>query len=61
MPYDPHLLASWSQFYEAILSAPPPAMQRMSGPACPPPFSVRPLLKPRLGNSVGGRFVVMRQ
>ena len=24
MPYDPHLLASWSQFYEAILSAPPP-------------------------------------
>ena len=23
-------------------------MQRKSGPACPPPFLVRPLLKPRL-------------
>ena len=36
-----------------------PAMWRMSGPVCPPPFLVHPFLKRRLSDSVGNRFVVM--
>ena len=61
MPYDPHLLVSWTQVYKAILSAPPPCYAENEWASMSSNIFGTPPPKAQLSDSVGNQFVVMWQ